>query len=154
MTTGNTKGLNPIVNVNYPLKRSGFLVGNNPDGGPHLLKDSILDAIVYAQLDFEANNDDEKLRPYQLAIGVAEQFSNVEDLYALAYGKTPVPKELFLYTQSTAGRTLAIRQLGNLRLRNSNVSYTKLQGGDREVLIHRLVFNCYLNNVEFPLGTN
>jgi len=136
------------------MKRSGFLVGNNPDATQNLLKDSIIDAIVYAQLDFEANNEDEKLRPYQLALGVTENFSNIEDLYALAYGKAVAPKEIYLYSQSTAGRTVAVRQLSNLRLRNSNVSYTKLQGGDREVLIHRLVFNCYLHNIEFPLGTN
>jgi len=138
--------------VDYPLKRSGFDVGNNPEHTANLMPENFLSRIVYAHLDFDALGEEEKTRPYQLALGVAEHWQNLEYIYKLSANLILPPKEIFLYSQATSGVTLATRKLSNIRLRNSSISYSKLPGGDKEMMIHRLVFNCYQRDIELPFA--
>jgi hypothetical protein len=133
------------------MKRAGFDVGNNPAHDVNIFPEEFLKHVVYAHLDFDAINDDEKTRPHQLALGVTEYWSNVEYLHRLSSSIIQPPKEIFLYAQTTGGRVLATRMLSNVRLRAASVSYSKMPGSDKELLIHRLVFNCFLRAIEFPI---
>lgn len=137
-----------ISSVDIKLMRAGFSIGHNDAKSP--FPESFIENVVYAHLDIDRLQEDDRTRPHQLAIGVAERFSNVKYLYELTLGNIQPPKEIWLYSETTSKRVVAKRVLTNCKLRASNSSYSKLSGGERELLIHRLVFNCFLDDVEYP----
>uniref|UniRef100_A0AB39CE81 Uncharacterized protein n=1 Tax=Pseudomonas phage HRDY3 TaxID=3236930 RepID=A0AB39CE81_9VIRU len=142
----------PVYTFDVKLTRAGFSIGNNPDATKNKMPEIFLDNVVYANLDFDAMGYEEKTRPYQLQLGVVERLQNIEYLYGIAYGTIELPKEIFLYTESNSKRVMATRKLNCLRLKNTSTGYSKMPGGEREFVLHRLTFQCFLYETEFPLG--
>lgn len=134
--------------VDFQLFRAGFSIGSFPDA--NAFPKNFIENVKYAHLDVDRLQEDDRTRPHQIAIGVAERGQNVQYLYDLVLGRIELPKEIWLYTELKSERVIAKRILTDIKMRASNTSYSNLPGGERELLVHRLVFNCFLFDVEYP----
>lgn len=136
------------VSIDFKLFRAGFSIGHNDPKNP--FPDSFLENVVYAHLDIDRLREDDQTRPHQLALGIAERMTNVKYIYELSVGKIEPPQEIWLYSEMLSKHVVAKRILTDIKMRASSSSYSKLPGGDKEMLVHRMVFNCFLDDIEFP----
>jgi hypothetical protein len=136
------------ASVDFQLFRAGFSVGSYPD--KHAFPANVIENVKYVHLDVDRLQEDDRTRPHQIAIGVAERGLNVQYIYDLVLGRIEPPKEIWLYSELKSGRVVAKRILTDIKMRSSNTSYTNLPGGERELLVHRLVFSCFLHDAEYP----
>lgn len=134
--------------VDFQLFRAGFSIGSYPDKNAFPL--NVIENAKFANLDVDRLQEDDRTRPHQIAIGIAERGQNVQYLYDLVLGRIDPPKEIWLYTELKSKRVIAKRILTDIKMRASNTSYSNLPGGERELLVHRLVFSCFLFDVEYP----
>lgn len=137
-----------VASVDFQLFRAGFSIGSYPDA--NAFPANIIENVKYAHLDIDRLQEEDRTRPHQIAIGVAERGQNVQYIYDLVLGLVLPPKEIWLYSELKSGRVVAKRILTNIKMRSSNTSYSNLPGGERELLVHRLVFNCFLSDAEYP----
>ncbi|MND79359.1 hypothetical protein D3C80_710960 [compost metagenome] len=135
--------------VDYAVRKRNFAVSSNGNDANPALPEAITDHVLYANIDIERSNEDDRIRPHNLVLGVAERQSNIADLMDLACGKLVLPKEIIVHTLlGNSERVIARRVFTDLKLRIANSHYTKLHGSSEEMSITRLIFSCYLQDAE------
>ena len=130
------------VSTDIALRRSDFILSGD-------IPDTVEKRAFFVSYELDRRYEADRIRPYMLSVSFIETVNNIKILSDLALAVT-TPATLVLETTTRSGRIASRRTFKELRLKTANSSYSVL--GDHEVPLQRLVYECYMEDPEFPLA--